>query len=165
MEVAISIYLAITHIRESDSCFLLGEEDNLVFLVVANLRDPHNIVLLGHGMLHRAYPDNDLAVHDLNNGKMFFGGSLGGVGGHDSHFLATAGEGLGVAKNILNNIAADRTLCIVEYFFHKNLHDGAAPDTNRDEKNCRKICFFHRNSLMEKQGTRHCILNTDELYV
>ena len=69
-------------------------------------RDPLNIVLRQHGMLHGADLDMDDAVFHRPDGDMLLHGGIGGAGNDLAHRLTAADDGNARVLDLGNDVAA-----------------------------------------------------------
>ena len=109
MEVAVGVdRLDLVALAESEADLRLFA--GMQFLALAALlgveRDPLDIVLRQHGMLHGADLDMDDAVFHRPDGDMLLHGGIGGAGNDLAHRLTAADDGNARVLDLGNDVAA-----------------------------------------------------------
>ena len=109
MEVAVGVdRLDLVALAESeaDLGLLAGVQLLALVALLGVERDPLNIVLRQHGMLHGADLDMDDAVFHRPDGDMLLHGGIGGAGNDLAHRLTAADDGNARVLDLGNDVAA-----------------------------------------------------------
>lgn len=109
MEVAVGVdrfdLVALAE-SEADLGLLAGVQLLALVALLGVERDPLNIVLRQHGMLHGADLDMDDAVFHRPDGDMLLHGGIGGAGNDLAHRLTAADDGNARVLDLGNDVAA-----------------------------------------------------------
>ena len=109
MEVAVGIdrldFIALAE-SEADLRLFAGVQFLALVALLGVERDPLNIVLRQHGMLHGADLDMDDAVFHRPDGDMLLHGGIGGAGNDLAHRLTAADDGNARVLDLGNDVAA-----------------------------------------------------------
>ena len=109
MEVAIGVdrfdFIAIAE-SEADLRLFAGMQLLALVALLGVERDPLNVVLRQHGMLHGADLDTDDAVFQRPDRNVLLHGGVGGAGNDLAHRLAAADDGNADVLDFGNDITA-----------------------------------------------------------
>ena len=109
VEVAVGIdrldFIALAE-GEADLRLFAGVQFLALVALLGVERDPLNIVLRQHGMLHGADLDMDDAVFHRPDGDMLLHGGIGGAGNDLAHRLTAADDGNARVLDLGNDVAA-----------------------------------------------------------
>ena len=109
MEVAVGVdrfdLVALAE-SEADLGLLAGVQLLALVALLGVERDPLDIVLRQHGMLHGADLDMDDAVFHRPDGDMLLHGGIGGAGNDLAHRLTAADDGNARVLDLGNDVAA-----------------------------------------------------------
>ena len=109
MEVAVGVdRLDLVALAESeaDLGLLAGVQLLTLVALLGVERDPLDVVLRQHGMLHGADLDMDDAVFHRPDGDMLLHGGIGGAGNDLAHRLTAADDGNARVLDLGNDVAA-----------------------------------------------------------
>ena len=109
MEVAVGVdrfdFIALAE-SEADLRLFTGMQFLALVALFGVERDPLDVVLRQHGMLHGADLDMDDAVFHRPDGDMLLHGGIGGAGNDLAHRLTAADDGNARVLDLGNDVAA-----------------------------------------------------------